>query len=69
MYLFCRTIGLSDYQTVGLLDRRTIGLSDYQTVGLLDRWTIGVSDYNWFLKRRLKCDKELHTVNHDTTVA
>jgi hypothetical protein len=24
---------------------------------------------HWFLKRRLKCDKGLHTVNHDTTAA
>ena len=30
----CRTIGLSEYWTVGLLDCRTIGLSEYWTVGL-----------------------------------
>jgi hypothetical protein len=30
----CRTIRLSDYQTVGLSDCRTIRLSDYQAVGL-----------------------------------
>ena len=31
MYLFCRTIGLSDYRTVGLLDRRSIELSNYRS--------------------------------------
>jgi len=31
MYLVCLTIGLSDYRTVGLLDRQTIGVSDYRS--------------------------------------
>jgi hypothetical protein len=31
MYLVCRTIELSDCQTVGLLDRRTIEVSDYRS--------------------------------------
>jgi hypothetical protein len=31
MYLVCRTIRLSDYRTVELLERRTIGMSDYRS--------------------------------------
>jgi len=31
MYLVCRTIGLSDYRTVGLLDSWTITTSDLRS--------------------------------------
>jgi hypothetical protein len=43
----CRTIRLSDYQTVGLSGCRIIRLSDYQTVGLSGCRIIRLSDYSY----------------------
>ena len=46
MYLICRTIGLSDYRDVGLLDRRTIGMSYYRSDHVKD---MAYAQFNIFI--------------------
>jgi hypothetical protein len=46
MYLICRTIGLSDYRGVGLLDRGTIRMSYYRSDHVKD---MAYAQFNIFI--------------------